>query len=274
MAQSVILTPNEGLLERHNARFLFWSYTTPDGVPTTTAVCVERTGVVGDPPEIGYQVDAFDVIVGDFIDVNTNFVEIVGPDRNLTERANNEGFVPTTRMENIRASTTIGQYNNWRVWNNSGENSITDPNLSAPARASAIAFAFYAMPVQPDLVVPNQVDKYDALTTFLLNYLATHGQGDSLPLAPFIRQFASGLMLTDMATKVSPPLQSAVLDIAAKQVSLAAGLIRGKILAGRKTLQADQISTSTALETIKKEELLVATTTKGNGKQSTNVMKK
>ena len=169
-----------------------------------TAVCVERT-VGRDPGEIGYQVDAFDVIAGDFIDVNTNFVEIVGPDRNLTDRANNEGFVPTARMENILVSNTIGQFNDWRVRNNSDENSVADPNLSAPAGASAIAFAFYRIPVVNNLYVPGPIR---FKVPFYVPPETWH-------------QFETGLSLAGDASKFSKELRTEILALSAKMVSCA-----------------------------------------------------
>jgi hypothetical protein len=228
------------------------------------------------PGEYGYDIDAFDVNAGDFVDVEMDFVSAVEPDSNLAQRANDEGFVPTTMMENIQANSSISaeEFADWRVWKDMEEDSIENSILSANAGGRAIALAFYVMSNQPIPVAPTKpFVAYDLMTTFLLNWLATHGHGES-PISLYVRQFASGLMLTETASLVSPQLKHAILDVAARQVSLAAGLIRSEILAGKKPLQADQISTSTAMETMVKDEILAATTHKGNGKQSTSVMTK
>jgi len=245
------------MLDGQRLTFLFWSVTgTANGPsvffdryqivnimpannqdPVVATAIYAVPGEADHPGEYGYDVDAFDVNRGDFVDMD--FVVAVEPNANLAQRANAEGFVPTVMMENIQAYSLIAgeSFTNWRVWKEMDEDTVDDINLSASAGSNAIGIAFYMVFDQPHPVVSKPVIAYDERTTLLLNWIATHGNGDP-PMGQFVHQLVSGLILTETASLFSPELRSPVLDLAAKQVSLASGLIKKEILAGKKVAVA------------------------------------
>jgi hypothetical protein len=202
--------PNTEMLERYNQRVLFLF------VPTMTAVCTERVDRPGDTS--GYYIDAFDVNAGVFLD--DPFV-IVGPDHDLTQEANDGGFVPTTRMENIQGSPSIirsnEQFVDWRVWRNEeDENTLDNLDLPAPAGASAIAFAFYKITVglPPTLHLPDEIRFKPPLF---------------IPPGCF-RQFETGLSLAADANKFSKELQYDTLTLSAKMIASASTLMTQQIM--------------------------------------------
>src|SRR5215216_6189811 len=111
-----------------------------------------------------YNIDAFDVNSGNFINSEVDFV-IVGPDRNLSVEANREGVVPTRTREDIHANFDVNneQFIDWKTWmifqGQILSNTANDLNLSAPANTNAIAFAFYGIPVggPRDLRIPGPI---------------------------------------------------------------------------------------------------------------------
>jgi hypothetical protein len=138
--------------------FAFWSVTgaVPDAFITSDprlSVNVGDSDVVasawylppggrgtGDPSGTGIMIDAFDVNQGQFVD--DDFVN-VSPDASLTPSANDDGFVPTTSGEDIKAFALIEAipFQNWLVVQ--GTENVSAEDLNAKQGTSAIAFASY-----------------------------------------------------------------------------------------------------------------------------------
>jgi hypothetical protein len=205
----------------HSAGFAFWSVTgdadgsfvDQDSIPerqvhignsevNAIAWYVERG--VGEGRS-GIIIDAFDVDRGKFrLD---DFV-IVGPDHSLTPNANEEGFVPTDSAENIEAYNRIPEvpFYDWKVMGSE----VADPleynqTVNANAHSSAIAFAFYRLPVS--------------------NPTGLHTPGPiRFPVPIYIppeswHQFETGMSLAADVNKFSKEFRSDILTLSAKMIS-------------------------------------------------------
>ena len=184
------------------------------------------------PPGAGVLIDAFDVNQGTFVD--DDFVT-VAPDSTLTAAANADGFVPTTAPEIVSASHLIEYvpFYDWTIV--AGTETINHEDLQTAAQSSAIAFAFYWAPHGLGLRPPRRYEVGIRIYAGVTNDgpgLTDHGPVG--PWYPFVAQFAAGLALADAASLVSPELKANVLDIAARQVSVAAGAIMQQMQIGTK----------------------------------------
>lgn len=102
-------------------------------------------------------------------------------------------------------------------------------------RLRAVAFAFYKTPVS-STTKPPRVDRFYAGSAWVSYGVMVDGGGPTSggpvdPWGPYVMELASGLMLAQAATKVSPDLKAGVMAIAAKQVSLAASAIQKNMTA-------------------------------------------
>ncbi|VVB87721.1 Uncharacterised protein [uncultured archaeon] len=229
----------------HSANFAFWSITggtngalastanTPPPVNVGNADIVAKAWYISGgngPGEAGVLIDAFDVGLGDFVD--DDFVTVV-PDGSLTAEANNDGFVPTASLENINAYASIHTvpFSDWKVV--VGTETVNNEDLQAKAQSTAIAFAFYQATSGVGPVL--QPGRYAAGTWVSWGVMVDGGgptgAGPVPPWNPYIRELAAGLALADAASKVSPRLRANVLDLAAKQVSIATDAIKKKMQA-------------------------------------------
>jgi hypothetical protein len=231
----------------HSANFAFWSVTGGTGGAFVSALNTPPPAQVGSgdivatawyiagggnggPP--GVSIDAFDVNMGNFVD--DDFVT-VSPDNTLTAAANNDGFVPTASQEHVNAFGSIHSvpFVNWTVI--AGTETVNAGDLLATARSSAIAFAFYQTPNLPRLNVPRVPEDSTWVSWgVMVDGGGPTGRGPVPPWNPFVLQFAAGLALADSARNVSSELRSHVLDLAAKQVSIAADAIQKALRAGKK----------------------------------------
>jgi hypothetical protein len=228
----------------HSANFAFWSITGgTNGAIASTAnippnVNVGNADIVanawyisgGNGPGEGVLIDAFDVGLGDFVD--DDFVS-VAPDGSLTADANNYGFVPTASLENINAFTSIHSvpFSDWKVV--VGTESINNEDLQAEAHTTAIAFAFYQT---TSVVGPVRPGQYASAGTWvswgvMVDGGGPTGAGPVPPWNPYLKELATGLALAEAANKVSPRLKANVLDLAARQVSMATDSIKKKMQA-------------------------------------------
>jgi hypothetical protein len=220
----------------HTADFAFWSITgAQDGASISTdqspSIPVGGTDVVatawyieggGDGPP-GVEIDAFDVGLGDFVD--DDFVSVV-TDASLTANANEEGFVPTASAEDIRAYGSIHgvPFEDWEVF--LGMEPTAGIDLNATQDSSAVAFAFYKLPVHSGHPKIPQ----EALGTWVsygvkVDAGGPTGNGPVPPWNPEILRLAVGLMLAEAAGYSEGSIRSGTLKLAARQVTQAAAAI-------------------------------------------------
>jgi len=226
---------------QHDAGFAFWSVVgSADGASVSTNPSLSVNVGGGDVYATawyipgggngnggpGVYIDAFDVNVGNFVD--DDFVDVV-TDASLTAAANNDGFVPTASAEDIRAYNLIHAvpFLDWTVV--AGSEGVSSVDLQAAVRTSAVAFAFYQTPSGPVF----RPGHYEIGTWVSWGVMVDGGgptgAGPVPPWNPFVLELAAGLALADAAGKVNEKLRSQVLEIAAKQVSLAADEIKGAL---------------------------------------------
>jgi hypothetical protein len=220
---------------------------------------VNATAIYAEPgkgPGIpAYEVDAFDATAGQFI--NDDFVASVEPDHDLAWQANDQGFVPTSMMEEIRAYAD--HFVDWKVWKDD-ESSVGNPDLVAPTQESAIAFAFFTSLIQ----MPVGDFKEYPIGTWVswgvkVDAGGPTGHGPVPPWTPFVQKFAAGMALAEVADEISPELQQAVLDLATKQISLAADSISKEMLAAGsegtiKLLHEQQATPDTLVEVAMRDQ--------------------
>jgi hypothetical protein len=234
----------------HSADFAFWSVVgASDGASVATTqsltVLVGNADVQavawylptggGDGGKNGgpaFYIDAFDVTHGRFFD--EDFVNIT-PDTNLTANANELGVVPTTSAELIHAVSSIEgiPFLDWTEFVQPTPQVNNSEDLHAPARTTALAFAFYRTPERVVLRRPPREDVGTWVSWgVMVDGGGPTGAGPVPPWNPYIRQLAAGLALADAAHMVAPQLRDAVNKIAAEQVSLASRQIAGQIKKG------------------------------------------
>jgi len=236
----------------HTGYFAFWSITggangsvvdfntLPAGVPVgssaivATAIYIEGGGDGNGGP--GAWIDAFDVNQGIFVD--DDFVSI-SPDSSLTSAANNTGWVPSANAENILAYNSIHSvpFSQWKVF--VGMESISTTTLSLAARTSAVAFAFYQTHVSSGPKIPKNSEEIWTWVSYgvMVDGGGPTGHGPVDPWGPYVFELAAGLMLAEAAKKVSPNLKGEVMNIAAKQISLASTAIQKQMNNSVKTAE-------------------------------------
>ena len=104
-----------------------------------------------------------------------------------------------------------------------GMEAVNNEDLTAAEDSSAIAFAFYHKP-------PNSGFKHidvPSLGTWVSYGVMVDGGGPTgngpvPPWSPYLRQIAAGMAIAEAAEMIDPKLKSSALDLAAKQVGLAA----------------------------------------------------
>jgi len=235
---SPFLPWTDGNGQQQNVSFAFWSVTgAADGPSVTTnqslAVNVDSSDVVATAWYIptggggnggpGVIIDAFDVNQGTFVD--DDFVT-VSPDANLTFAANDDGWVPTTKTEDVNAFTAIHAvpFADWTVF--AGTETVVNEDLKAGATTSAVAFAFYLSPQSP---LPHKFNP-EAEGTWvswgvMVDGGGPTGRGPVPPWNPFLRELAAGLALAEAGQLLRPQSRAAALRIAATQVKAAAASI-------------------------------------------------
>jgi hypothetical protein len=237
---SITWTDSDGM---HTASFAFWSVTgAADGASISTADSVDVSvgdtdiaatawyvegGGNGGP---GYFVDSFDVDLGTFVD--DDFVSVTS-DPSLSANANSTGWVPTTSAETIEAFGSIhggAPFDDWLVL--ATDQTVSSQDLKLAALTSGIAFAFYKTPVSPHRFTNVPVDSTWVSWGVTVDGGGPTGHGPVQPWGPFVVKLAAGLALADAAGQVDERLRAEVLDIAAKQVELAARSITEAMGAG------------------------------------------
>ena len=201
----------------HSANFAFWSVTggiggaiattqntaAPVGVGNTdlvaTALYIAGGGGVGGPPGAGVLIDAFDVDQGAFVD--DDFVK-VKPDANLTAAANNDGFVPTASLEHVDAVLQIhaAPFSDWKVV--AGTEAVNKEDLQAAAQSSAIAFAFYQVPLRADdpcQVLQDDLDQINVELRYWRKKLLTVGPSERPEINTRIRKLSLDEHVTALA---------------------------------------------------------------------------
>lgn len=233
---------------KHSADFAFWSVVGAEGgASVTTEQRLEITvdgsdvqavawylpsGGSGNGGGPAFYIDAFDVNEGRFFD--EDFVT-VSPDASLSANANETGVVPTNSAEDIKAVAAIEgvPFLDWTEFVEPKPQVITGEELPAAEDATAVAFAFYQTPVSTGPRMPGHYE----LGTWVswgvkVDGGGPTGHGPVEPWGPYVRQLAAGLALADARSLVSPELQGALSELAARQVTLASERISGQISAG------------------------------------------
>jgi hypothetical protein len=201
-------------------------------------------GIGGPNGGPGVWVDAFDVDAGDFSD-DLNFIQVLTPptppdsvDSAKTTYANNEGVVSTLAAEDIRASTSVDSGIPFLEWKkivpSESLDNMREVNLMQN-ESGEIWLAFYQTPTGGGPVPPRNYQEGTWVSWgVMVDGGGPTGAGPVPPWNPFVMQLAAGLALADAAGKVSPKLQADVLDLAARQISIAAKAIENEMQAGTK----------------------------------------
>jgi hypothetical protein len=210
-------------------------------IVTAKAYYVRDVGIGGGPN--GLFIDAFDIQAGDFIADDFTDVTPDNAAKTLTAEAN-DGYINTDA--DIVAGTSIKitardilpsgkQFSNWQEVSSL----LTSGNPATPAMVGApgihdivahtgdniYAFAFYNE-LPPTLRPPfRHYEIFDPAW-----WIETRGGLVAPgPPPPWLTEYAVALSLANSASGVSPSLRSAVLQIALKQLSIAATNIKGQI---------------------------------------------
>jgi hypothetical protein len=237
-------------LGTHSANFAFWSVVgAQDGssVSTNQSLSVDvngtevqavawylPTGGNGNGPAV--YIDAFDVDQGRFFD--EDFVTVTS-DPALSANANQTGVVPTTSAEDIQAVGSIEAvpFDDWTEFVAPAPQVINSENLHVAANVTMLALAFYKSPVGRVFHPPHFQEGTWVSWGVMVDGGGPTGRGPVPPWNPYIRQLAAGFALADAARLVAPELRGAVNEIAAKQVTLAAGHISGGMTGGAEKQQ-------------------------------------
>lgn len=233
----------------HDLQFAFWSVVGGTGGPVVSfpgepspTVTVGATNIIatawyvdlsgGGDGGPGIIIDAFDENIGDF--VLDDFVTVAPGDAALNTAANWDGFVPTNVAEAITAYSTIHgvPFDQWRI------PIVLTPTVSAAnmvvnagVKSVAFAFAYYKTPDRQVGIYPF---KEWAISTWvswgvMVDGGGPTGDGPVGPWDPLMREFASGMALMQLATKVNSSLGKETMALAAKQIELAAEGISKKM---------------------------------------------
>jgi len=225
----------------HTGKFAFWSVTgASDGPHISTQNQVHASvgsneihatawyipeGGVGINNGPGVTIDAFDVGLGNFVD--DDFVDVL-PDASLTAGANNDGFVPTAKAEDVRAFTGIHNvpFLDCTVIPEPDNEAVNNRDIQTAVKTSSIAFAFYQQPagVQPPHIKTRDIPAESTWVSFGVKVDAggPTGHGPVDPWNPFLSQMAAGFALGNAVSKFDKQLQGAVSDIASRQITIAA----------------------------------------------------
>jgi len=154
----------------------------------------------------------------------------------LTTAANNAGWVPSASAESVLAYGSIHAvpFSDWHVF--LGTEIVNNTTLNVAVQSSAVAFAFYKTPVSSG---PPKTGRNYAIETWVSYGVMVDGGGPTGdgpvdPWGPYVREFAAGLMLAEAAKKANSELKTAVMSLAAKQVSMAASAIQKNMTASTK----------------------------------------
>jgi hypothetical protein len=177
----------------------------------------------------GLYVDALDVTSGQFID--NDFVEVTdnGSDNiSLSASVNYDGCVATQGVSNehVLAFQTIGTmtFDEWQSL--SGTESIVGDDLTVGTNSSGYYLALYLEPV------PSNPPKGNFGNYSIWQWVdyGTMVDGGPHPWNPYIEQLASGVAMAVNAKASSPKLRKQIVELAAKQVGMAAESIQKSIL--------------------------------------------
>jgi hypothetical protein len=230
----------------HSAQFAFWSFTgTSDG----SLVSTEHSPSVGigDTPinaiawyipiggggngAPGVIIDAFDVDLGNFVD--DDFVKVT-PDANLTAAANNDGYVPTAKVEDINAFASIHNVPFDKWMSVSGSETIQGQDVKTVVNSYAIDFAFYLTPKKSkiNIVSRNYAESTWVSYGVMVDGGGPTGRGPVDPWGPlYAKQYAAGLAMKTLAQHLSPELRSRAIELGNAQVKLSGqqlGALQGK----------------------------------------------
>ncbi|HSI51005.1 MAG TPA: hypothetical protein VLA61_22295 [Ideonella sp.] len=227
--------------QEQNAQFAFWSVTGAAGGPGVSFspslnIEVEGSDVQATAwylpgggrgnGEKGTFVDAFDVAQGTFVD--DDFVTI-SPDAELTNAANETGFVPSAAIETVSAYDTIHAvpFLDWRVMVQApaGSDNVSTTHLHTGAGSTGVAFAFYqstggggGIKVHPGRYQQGTWVSWGVM----VDGGGPTGNGPVGPWDPLVRSLATALAMAEAAKLSDPELQRAGLDLAAKQLEMTA----------------------------------------------------
>lgn len=223
----------------YSAVFSFWSiaagrdsFVTTENMPTRrvnvgNGDIIATAWYVGVYPnrvgtsEPGIQIDAFNVTYGVFID--DDFLRV--DPRELTARANNEGFVSTSmsRVMSIEPLDPLGSAS-FQKWEFLLQRLQINPDasLTADRNSSGNVLALYKSPEQEPIRRPI----IDRIPDVILDII-----GDPALYNPAFQQLAAVFELADTASKVNENLRSSVFELATKQVYL----LSDEIINGMKT---------------------------------------
>jgi hypothetical protein len=200
-------------------------------------------GIGGPNGGPGVWVDAFDVDAGDFSD-DLNFIQVLTPptppdsvDASKPTYANNEGVVSTLAAENLRASISVDSGIPFLEWKKIVPSESIDSMREVDLirnESGEIWFAFYQTPTGKHVPPRNYEEGTWVSWGVMVDGGGPTGAGPVPPWNPFVMQLAAGLALADAAGKVSPKLQADVLNLAARQISIAAKAIENEMQAGTK----------------------------------------
>ncbi len=223
-----------------NLKFAFWSVTGGTGGPvitfagqsspsipvgndniTATAWYI-HPGEGGPGTGTGIIIDAFDATVGNF--VFDDFVSCSPGDATFNTNANWDGYVPTTVAENITAFGSIHgvPFDQWKVaLTIAPTQTVNNTQVAATKSSVAFAFAIYkptGTGTTPGLIRPDQY-KLGTWVSWgvMVDGGGPTGDGPIGPWDPFVRQFAVGMTLMEIAMKANTKLQPEIMALAANR---------------------------------------------------------
>jgi hypothetical protein len=237
--------------KEHELHFAFWSVVggangpvvTFGGQPSpsipvgndaivATAWYIETGGGEGGDGT-GIIIDAFDEKIGDF--VFDDFVSVSPGDAAFNTNANWDGYVPTATAEAITAYNSIHgvPFDRWKVVLSINPSVIVS-NLVANATAGSVAFAVAFYKPSSGSTTPGIKFREFKESTWvswgvMVDGGGPTGDGPVGPWDPTMVEFAAGMTLMEIASKVNAELANDVMALAAKQVEMAAKAMSAKM---------------------------------------------
>jgi hypothetical protein len=199
------------------------NYTVEVGSTDVNIVVVYATaggGPGGGSP--GVTIDAFIVDLGDFSD--SDFVQVITDgtlDKALTKEANDNGDVPTQNAELLRTYETVDGVP-FSQWKKIGGPSGFKRDFQLALQETGFAFAFYqTAPTRPAMRPDTSEGIWQWVDPGTMVDDGIH------PWNPDFRHLLAGIVMADLAGSFNQSLTAEVLDLAAKQVSVAsAGIVK------------------------------------------------
>ena len=197
-----------------------------------------ESGGPGGPGSNAVCVDAFDITTGQFIDPDFVSVTVNGvPNAALSTQVNFDGVVASANVtnEHVIAFSNIGNqaFDKWQMLSpdpNATSEPINQRDMTIVPNTNGYYLALYNI---PDPISIPRLNGNWAIWQWV-SYATMVDGNPHFPMGPELTQFASGIAMAVTAQYSSPKLQKQIIELAAKQVGLAAQEIQKKMIEGAK----------------------------------------